>query len=287
MKKYLFVVICGFLLLSTNISILFAEENRSTNDNRTANENRSTNENRNTDKSRVTDKKSITVASEEWENATRSDGKGLYWDIIRVVFEPEGYKVVTTNKSYVGSVSMMKKKTVDAMVGAYEGELEDGDGIYPENHFAMDVVQAVYQKGKIMEWKGLNSIKNSTVAWIKGYSYDDYFSEDIKKSLHIREFNERDAIFKFFLTGKLDFYIDAQSDITDFFKKNAVIYQEKDFIRQTLLELKLFIVFTNDDKGRELASIFDRRMIELLKNGQLRKLYDKDSYNSFKYPWDF
>jgi len=227
----------------------------------------------------------ITFVSEEWDDSTRSDGTGLYWDIIRAVFEPEGYKVITINKSYAGSVSMVKKKAMDAMVGAYEKEI--ADGIYPQTHFAVDVVQAVYKKGRTIEWKDVTSIKDSTVAWISGYSYEYYLSADIAKSLTIRLFNNREDIFKFFATGKLDFYIDAEADIKDFFKKHANQYQEQDFIRQTFLELKLFVVFTSDERGRKLAAIFDRRMQDLLKQGEIRKLYDKYPNANFKYPFDF
>ncbi|MBF0230908.1 MAG: transporter substrate-binding domain-containing protein [Desulfamplus sp.] len=227
----------------------------------------------------------ITFVSEEWDDSTLSDGTGLYWDIIRAVFEPEGYKVITTNKSYAGSVSMVKKKAMDAMVGAYENEI--ADGVYPQTHFGVDVVQAVYKKGRKIEWKDVISIKNSTVAWIRGYSYEYYISEDIARSLNIRLFNNREDIFKFFATGKLDFYIDAEADITDFFKKHANQYQENDFIRQTFLELKLFVVFTFDERGRKLAAIFDRRMKELLEKGEIKKLYDKYPNANFKYPFDF
>ena len=229
-------------------------------------------------------KLTLTFVSEEWVDSTSSDGTGLYWDIIRAVFEPEGYKVITINKSYAGSVSMVKKKAMDAMVGAYENEIPDG--VYPKTHFGVDVVQSLYMKSRAIEWKDVTSIKNSTVAWISGYSYESYFSADIAKSLNIRLFNNRDDIFKFFATGKLDFYIDAEADITDFFKKHANQYQEKDFIRQTFLELKLFVVFTSDERGRKLAAIFDIRMKELLEKGEIRKLYDKYPNANFKYPFD-
>lgn len=226
----------------------------------------------------------VHFVSEEWKNATQSDGTGLYWDIFRAIFEPEGYKVITQNKSYDGSVKMVEKKMADAMVGAYKNEIENG--IYPTYHFAVDVVQAVYEKNKTLDWKGIDSIKNSTVAWIKGYSYNDYFDKTLSTTLKIRELNDRESIFGLFSAGKLDFYIDARADITDFFKAHANEYKEDDFIRQTLFELKLFVVFKNDEKGKKLASIFDKNMDKIVKNGEFRKLYDKYSYATFQFPSD-
>ena len=73
---------------------------------------------------------------------------------------------------------------VDAMVGAYEDEFEKG--IFPQMHFAVDVVQAMYRKGEIHEWQGVNAIQNKTVSWIKGYSYDDYLDSELVKTLDIK-----------------------------------------------------------------------------------------------------
>ncbi|SLM31450.1 conserved exported hypothetical protein [Desulfamplus magnetovallimortis] len=233
----------------------------------------------------IADEMTITFASEEWKDATHSDGTGLYWDIFRAVFEPEGYTVKVKKQSYDASVKMVEQKVVDAMVGAYEEEIEDGT--YPANHFAVDVVQAVYKNDRLSQWKGLESIMNSTVAWIKGYSYDDYFSEEITTTLKIRRMNDRDAIFRLFDVGKLDFYIDAKADITDFFNTHTDQYQASFFNRQTLLELKLFVVFTKDERGEKLAAIFDRSMEDLLKRGEIRKLYDKYAHATFQYPSDF
>jgi len=35
----------------------------------------------------------IRVSSEQWDHATHRDGSGLYWDIIRAVYEPAGIEV--------------------------------------------------------------------------------------------------------------------------------------------------------------------------------------------------
>ena len=227
----------------------------------------------------------IHFASEEWKDATQADGTGLYWDIFRAVFEPEGYKIITRNVSYDGSVRMVEKKAVDAMVGAYEDEFEEG--IFPANHFAVDVVQVLYKKKDTMEWHGLKSVENSTVGWVKGYSYDDYLDEAVVKTLKIKRLKDRESLYRLLSAGKIDYWIDAQADITDFFKINAEKYNADDYLRQTLLELKLFVVFRKDKRGEKLAHIFDNNMATLIKSGKLKALYDTYSSGTFIYPSNF
>ena len=210
----------------------------------------------------------ITFASEEWQYATNKDGTGLYWDIFRAVFEPEGYTIETKLCTYDASVRMVETQKVDAMVGAYEDEFEKG--IFPQMHFAVDEVQAMYRKGEIGEWQGVNAIQNKTVAWIKGYSYDDYLDPDLVRTLDIKRVLDRKAIFRMVDAGKVNVVLDATSDITDFFKANSE-YDENNYERNTFLELKLFTVFAQTDKGKALADIFDRRFKELVQSGAIKK----------------
>ena len=230
------------------------------------------------------DDTTITFASEEWQYATNKDGTGLYWDIFRAVFEPEGYTIETKLCTYDASVRMVEMQKVDAMVGAYENEFEKG--IFPQMHFAVDEVQAMYRKGGISAWQGGNSIQNKTVAWIKGYSYDDYLDPDLVKTLDIKRVLERKTIFHLLDAGKVNVVLDATSNITDFFKAHSE-YDEKNYERKTFLELKLFTVFAQTDKGKALAAIFDRRFKELVQNGQIKTLYDQTPYSGFKYPSNF
>jgi len=86
----------------------------------------------------------ISVSSEEWEGATHPDGSGLYWDIIRLVYEPVGIKVNYSISSYARSVALVKQKRADAWVGSY---LDEEDGvIYPKSHFDADDVSALFIK---------------------------------------------------------------------------------------------------------------------------------------------
>ncbi len=224
--------------------------------------------------------KAFTVSSESWTDATNEDGTGLYWDIFRAVYEPAGIKMNMKFRSYIGSVKLLEHGKIDAMVGAYIDEIDEA--IYPRHHFGVDVVQTIYSKGSVSSWKGEETLKDKKAAWIKGYAFDDYLKTPVVK----KEYDNRDVAFRLLEKGRLDFFLDAKGDLEDYIKAASVDLSR--YHVQTVMKLKLYLVFSNTPKGKELARIFDERYPELLKSGEIKKLYDKyiiDKKANFTYPW--
>jgi len=226
----------------------------------------------------------ITFSTEAWKDATNKDGTGLYWDIFRAVYEPEGYTVETKIRTYERAVNLVKKNKVDVMVGSYIGEIENV--IYPQNYFAVDIVQAVYLKSTKNDWRGLESIDGKIAGWIKGYSYDDYLPEGVLGNTAINRLHNRRTAFALLGKKQLDYFIDAKADISDFLNTNAG-YNAEDFVRNTILELKLYVVFTDNERGKKLAGIFDERFSALLAQGEIKKLYEKYKDSTMTYPAEF
>lgn len=230
------------------------------------------------------DDKTIVFATEEWKDATNRDGTGLYWDILRAVYEPHGFKIRPFIRSYQGSINLVRNKTVNAMIGSYVNEIEEG--IYPKNHFAVDIVQALYKKNSRIKWSGINTIIGKRVGWIEGYLYNEYIPISVVDSISIERVDSRENAFRQLKFSKLDFFIDAKGDLEDFFKIYPD-YQKNDFIMETILELKLYMVFSADVNGMQLAKLFDQNFSLFLKEGKIKALYDKYSNANFTLPSDF
>ncbi len=230
------------------------------------------------------DDKTIVFATEEWKDATHRDGSGLYWDILRTVYELGGYKIKPLIRSYKGSVTLVKEKSVDAMIGAYIDEIEEG--IYPENHFAVDIVTALYKKKLNFQWNGLNSIIGKKICWIEGYFYHEYLPASVVKSLSIRRVDTRETAFRLLNLSLTDFILDAEGDLNDFLNDNPE-YQANHFVKKKILEQKLYIVFSDTKKGKQLVHFFDQEFSKRLKAGTIKKLYNKYSNSNFTFPSDF
>ena len=209
----------------------------------------------------------ISVASEEWEGATHPDGSGLYWDIIRLVYEPVGIKVNYSISSYARSVALVKQKRADAWVGSY---LDEEEGvIYPKSHFDADDVSALFIKKSDQPWQGEASLEGKDVAWIKGYELHEYLDAKFNK----RELINRDAVLQLLDLGRLDYYIDARPEIQTHF--GATLETDTRFAVETIKKLNLYLGFANTAKGRKLADIFDERLPKLIESGELKALFDK------------
>jgi polar amino acid transport system substrate-binding protein len=209
----------------------------------------------------------LIVSSEEWEGATQADGTGLYWDILRKVYEPVGVKVNWSIASYARSVALVKQNRADAWVGSY---LDEESGIiYPASHFDADDVSALFIKKADQPWRGEASLEGKDVAWIKGYELHEYLDAKFNN----RELINRDSVIQLLDLGRLDFFIDARPEIESHF--GEVIAKDSRFAVETIKKLNLYLGFANTLKGKRLAEIFDERFPELIKSGELKPLFEK------------
>jgi len=134
--------------------------------------------------------KEIFVVSESWKNYTNKDGSGLYFDIVRLVYEPMGIKVKTKEYPYNRGSQMVEKKQADMWLASYIDE--EDYAIYPKYHFDKDIITAMFKKNKFKNFKGIESLRDKNVGWIRGYSFDDYI--DIPMKIHER--NNRKACLR-------------------------------------------------------------------------------------------
>lgn len=209
----------------------------------------------------------IVMASEEWTNATNRDGTGLYWDIFRAIYEPVGIKTKFIIQSYNGSVKLVKKNRVDAAVGIYPDLIQGA--LFSQFPFVKDYVLVLFKKNKLNQWNGQESLQNKRVAWIKGYSYDEYLEVPVIK----REFSSRDEILRRLDYDQLDFFLDTRNDMESVLNKGIV--EVSRYTVETVLELDRYIVFADNPKGKKLKKIFDNRFPLLVQSGEIERLFAK------------
>jgi polar amino acid transport system substrate-binding protein len=209
----------------------------------------------------------IIFASEERSNATNRDGTGLYWDIFRAVYSSMGIKTKIIIQSYNGSVSLVKQQKADAAVGIYPDSIRGA--VFSRYPFVKDYVLVLFKKDKFRQWDGQQTLKNKRVAWMKGYAYDEYLEVPVIK----KEFYTREGILRRLDRDQIDFFMDTRNDVESVLNKGII-----DVTRctvETVLELERYLVFANNDRGKELKKIFDFRFPYLVKTGEIERLYDK------------
>lgn len=207
----------------------------------------------------------IRLASETWKEYTEADGTGLAWDIFRLVFEPEGLEVQRLMAPYTRSIGLVQRGAADAWVGSYREEIESGV-FYPTWNYDDDQISALGLASA--PTPTLDDLDKYRLVWVRGYGYQDY----LPKVGHFSEIQRRVGIPGMLELGHADFYIDALTEVTDVLRETR---NPKQYRVTPLMRLPMFLGFADTPRGHKLAAIYDRRMEELVKSGELRPIFER------------
>lgn len=214
----------------------------------------------------------IMVVSEEWPRATEESGKGLYWDIMREVYQDKATQLTLKNMSYARSIKHIKKNKADIMLGSSLNELEGV--LYPQTPLDVDHIYVLYRKDTV--WKSQTTLSGKKVGWIKDYDFD----KELSVKVLLKEFLSLNVGFKRLLRGDIDFIIDAKLDLDDAIRENRI--DKTLFGMAKVIDIKTYPVFINDNKGKALRADYDKKMRLLIAAGSIKALFDK--YNWPSYP---
>ncbi|AUG10177.1 ABC transporter substrate-binding protein [Pseudomonas sp. S09G 359] len=206
----------------------------------------------------------VLLASEAWDDYTNADGSGLAWDVLRQVFEPAGIKLQTRSVPYTRSVGLARRGEVDGWVGSYRDEVKGV--VYPKWRYDSDHIYALGLA--TAPTPTMATLANYRLAWVRGYKFEAYLP-------NVQRFNQierRDGILPMLEHARADFYIDSLTE------SKFVLSQAKDptqFKLSPIVELPLYIGFTDNERGRALAGVFDQRMAALIASGELRPIFER------------
>ena len=150
---------------------------------------------------------------------------------------------------YSRTVFTVKQKKADAFTASYLNEQEWA--VYPKNWFDLDIVQAIFPKGKHKDFKGQRSLEGKKVAWMREFKLEKYFKVKTK----FREVNNRQSGFNLLNAGKLDFWIDPAVLLEPDWKNLTV--KKEDYEAHDVLYLPMCMAFANTPRGKKLAELWD------------------------------
>jgi len=206
----------------------------------------------------------VLLVGSERKGYTGADHSGLVWEIFRLVFEPAGLEVRTDTMPYTRALGLVAHGAADAWVGAYPEETEGA--LFPRWHYAADVIAAL----------GLASTPEPTLRdlgryrliWMRGYAFDKY----LPQSRHHQEILSYNGVLFMLERGHADYLIAARSQLEGILARAGTphAYRITD-----LTLLPLYPGFSDTPRGRQLAELYDRRMAELVRSGELRPIYER------------
>jgi hypothetical protein len=210
----------------------------------------------------------INVIGEEFPPMTNADGSGQQFEIVKAIFEPLGYEVVTKVYPYKRAIYVLEYGQADMFVGLLkESELKLVFSKYPHD---ADNVIVIYPKDKEIKWQGDNTLKNKNVAVIAGLRkpFQKYVGDDV---LAFNEVNTREQAYKKMLIGRDDFLIDCECG---YLLEEVDRYREK-FIFRHIGQLEIFAAFSQNEQALKLKAIWDEKFPKFILTEKAYDIYKK------------
>lgn len=213
--------------------------------------------------------KSVAIVAPEWEGYSNRDGTGLYWDILRNVYEPIGIKVKHKTVPWNRAMKMVSKYRVfNGIIGEYK-ETEE-QVIFPNYPIDVEYLSVLSKSDPSTRFNDNSSLSGKRVGWIKDY---ELIPED-KRDFTLKEFRSIEQGIQMLVDGQLDFVIDEWDEVAAGMAKLNLSTQE--YSLDNMPEgTDVFVAFSIDDLSRELINIYNERIEELVASGEMRKIYEK------------
>ena len=213
--------------------------------------------------------KSISVVAPEWEGYTHKDGSGLYWDILRAIYEPSGIKVKTRIVPWNRALKMVSKyRTYNAIIGEYRDSEENV--IFPSFPIDVEHLSLLSKKSYNHPWDGLHSLTNKRVGWIKGFE----LIVESKRDFKLKEFRDIEEGIKMLNAGKIDFIIDISDEVM-MASQTFKLSKEEYSINEFPVIKDIYTAFSDDNLSRALIEIYNQRIPKLVASGELAAIYEK------------
>jgi polar amino acid transport system substrate-binding protein len=236
--------------------------------------------------------KVITIRADIWppyNDAPNAKMQGSMVDIVRHIFEKQGYTIDYQLMPWNRSIEEVEKGAYDAIIGASS---EGPTCITPKEAIGVMENHLFVKKGTAWRYTGPDSLKTAIIGVIADYTYAEGFDAYVAKNK-----NNTKKIDVMFGDSPLEKNIQKlQAGRITAIVENPLVFQwvavrnmglkMTDFEDVGTLEnskLNLYIKFTSKkDISRTYADIFDRGIAELRRSGELKKILDKYGMRDWK-----
>ncbi|MDY0094397.1 MAG: transporter substrate-binding domain-containing protein [Candidatus Vecturithrix sp.] len=210
----------------------------------------------------------IHVVTPEWEGYTEKDGTGVYFDLVRAVYEPAGVVMTYEIVPWKRGMEMLERKTADALLGEFYNE----EFRMPRYPMDFDETSVGFKTSNIAEWTGIQALAGKTLAWLRGYNYH---IEPEMAAIECKwlEVDSPEQALKMLERGRVDGYLDTTDEI-EFYLEQLQLDAEQYQI-EALWTRNLYLRFADTPKSDALIAIYDQRIPGLLASGELQKIFEK------------
>lgn len=221
----------------------------------------------------------IRIITPMWEGQTNPDGTGLFFEIIRRVFAPEGIQMAYEFAPWKRAQILVKTGKKDAMLCVWAHHARQEGQLIPRYPMYIEHTAAVYKKASIPKWGGIQSLDQRRLVWLRGYDYHREKQMEPVRPSGYQEVDSHEEAWLQLNLDRFDVYMDALIDIDGYIRTHGIDMAM--YGKQILWSEKAYPAFSDSDRSRDLIRIFDRQIRILLDTGELKKIYEQ-----WKQPFD-
>jgi ABC-type amino acid transport substrate-binding protein len=211
----------------------------------------------------------IRVVSPAWDTFTNADGTGLYFDLLRAVFQDlYGIEVEHQFVPSLRATHLVRENEADMMVCKARVDPPLSMARIPmyENAYAV-----FYDSGNVGPWQGRESMTGRSVVWRIGY-YDQRY---IPEGMQTKEVKTGTSALGMVILGRADFYLDDPVLIRESIARTDLTFDRERFRIEPVGFRSYHPVLLPTARGRTIMDLYDQGMLRLYDAGALGAIYAK------------
>lgn len=207
----------------------------------------------------------ITLVAGDWPGLTQPDGNGIYFQLLKEIFEQAGYRVRTQTSNWKRARYAFFAARADVLVCDYA--MAQRGYYFPKQ--LLDVDPPVYLF-TVKPLRHLSQIKGLAVGWVLGYEFGRLLPVPVEPV----EMDSHADGFRMLNANRIDGFISYQQ------------YAHAEQARLSAWELQparaLYPVFHDSAEGKRLAQIYDEAMAKMRLSGRIKSIYGEEAYTRFQ-----
>ena len=212
---------------------------------------------------KIKPKSHIKAVSGNWVGYTNSDGTGVYWNIIKSIFDDK-FNIETSEYTWQRARRLFESNQADLLVGAYITE-KTGDFLYSSYHIDFEYPLYVFAKNQNILENFKNKNTDISACIMAGSEMKKYVDFLPPHNVFVTNINQCNTLFEL---EKVDVVIEYDYNLNEALRKRPKAILKK--------SEPLFVVFQNNENGHYLKALFDKSISTLAQEGKLRSLYLTD-----------
>lgn len=208
--------------------------------------------------------KTLSVATAEWKGYTELDGSGIYMTLLHEVFTE--YKLQYHIDDFNRTLDSFGKGEADIVVGVFRDDI--GKATFPnwflDTEFPVTAYSLTDREAIVRD----SDLENLTVSWVRGYNFER-FLPDVQRIYPVGHPKEG---FKLLEKKRVDAFVDFDYNVPGDLRERLNSYV-------VASSRHIYLAFQDNEQGRTLAAVFDRKMAALRDSGRLAEIF-AESYAS-------